>query len=273
MNWLTEMITGMIGDWITDIVDVFFGVIETIFDSAETWVSAAQVEQGMAVTLSIANVFVGLLICKHILDTYILETNGDHDTDPLQIIVNCSISVAIINTGGLFCNLFLTYAEILTNTLIEKIAVRFDDIGEAILGLLTLASPIATVLLMVYVIMLIIFLFRAILRGAELALMKILFPIFACDYVTQSRERWNAFLMSFLIVIFGYSIQLFAFRLSVISFLQGSLENQLYGIGFLWMAITTPKWLEKFVYKSGLGQKVGHGATSAMYVLPRFIGR
>lgn len=273
MNWLTEMVTGMIGDWITDIVDVFFGVIETIFDSAETWLNASEVGLGMTVTLSVANVLVGLLVCKHILDTYILETNGDHDVDPLQVFVNYSISIAMINTGGLFCKIFLTYAKTLTDALITGIPVRFDDIGEAILDLLKLASPITTVLLMVYVIMLIIFLFRAILRGAELALMKILFPIFACDYVTQSRERWNAFLMSFFVVIFGYSIQLFAFRLSVISFLRGSLVNQLYGIGFLWMAITTPKWLEKFVYKSGLGQKVGHGATSAMYVMPRFIGR
>ena len=47
---------------------------------------------------------------------------------------------------------------------------------------------------------------KAALRGVELAVMKILVPIFSVDNITVSAERWNAFLTAYVVVFFGYII-------------------------------------------------------------------
>lgn len=104
--------------------------------------------------------------------------------------------------------------------------------------------------------------------------MKILFPFMAVDLISQNRERWNAFLTSFMVTIFGYIPQLICFRVSCAQMMAPQkIQDIMIGFTMIILAIKTPKWLEKFCYKSGITQTASSGLRTMAFVAPRFIGR
>ena len=53
------------------------------------------------------------------------------------------------------------------------------------------------------------------IRGVDLGLMKILLPIMACDLTSIRQEKWNNFIASFVVVAFGYIVQMVLYKLAI----------------------------------------------------------
>lgn len=97
-------------------------------------------------------------------------------------------------------------------------------------------------------------------------------PIFASDIVSTNNEKWSSFFASYLVLFFGYSIQLFCFDMFINSFAslefsetldfhEGTVTWMLL-IGWLLMSIKAPKWLDRYTYSSGVGHTMGSTAKS-----------
>ena len=138
-----------------------------------------------------------------------------------------------------------------------------DTVGNQMIGY------ILTLLLLL--VGFIIFSIVAGIRGAELTLMKILFPLFAVDLLTTNRERWNSFFTTYVITFLSYSVQLLCFKLCNMTFVTidygGNFNIRFITvIGWMVMMIRAPKWMEKFAYSSGLG---GMASSSVRFLLMR----
>lgn len=111
---------------------------------------------------------------------------------------------------------------------------------------------------------------KAVLRGVELALCRILFPLFSISLCGTSRERFNSFLSTYLVTFFGYIIQVFCFEMGLANVIKAlaytTFDEYILAIAWLWFALKTPKWLEKFAYSSGLKNTVGGAARTAFYM-------
>lgn len=277
MNWLTESITNFVADIFNQIMEAVNNEINQAFQLA-TRVAASDPIIGAADAATVlAGMLVGVMAIKHILSIYILETEGDADADPMQLIVKCAQTMAVIFTSGLVYDFMADFAGNIFSFIMNaaELETKFT-IGEAIqsacmaLGEGTFLNTIMSIVLLVGIILLLI---KAGIRGVELSLMRILYPVMAIDLMSTGREKWSAFFTSYCVVFFGYTIQVLSWHLSLCFMFgtsgfggiagEGTFLALCFSMAFLFFAIKAPKWLEKFIYSSGFGSLMAGGARTA----------
>lgn len=268
MGWITRKICEFFTDVCDSIVEVLNTLLLHVFNSTGI-VNGAQIQACVVALQTVATVLVSLMVVKQLLSVYILETDGDTDTDPLSFLVKASISLALIWTCPVITNLLINYA----GELLEFIQGRYNvevgmnndfrqmmaDTGEL--------SPLSLILFaVIYTIAMVLLVIKAALRGVELGIMEIVYPIFCVDIVTTSQERWKTFFSSYLVVAFGYIIQLLCLNFSY--YYGSETGGWIFGLAFIFFAVKAPNWLEKFAYASGAGRSAAGVARSAMYMIP-----
>lgn len=275
MDWLSNLIVEFFTNFSGHVLDAVTFIIESIFFSAEEIMMC-----GENATAACSMAAITVVICYTvytIFKVYIMETEGDSDDDPLNLLVRVTQSIAIISCHSILIDFFLKLAHKLSLYIVAKFdnpSNSLKDIDTAIKTAVT-DSIVLMIVSVIYTICIIAFIYKAFLRGGELFLMKILFPFMAVDLISQNRERWSAFFTSFMITVFGYIPQLICFRISYSMILnpKDGISNIIKGIVMIILAIKIPKWLEKFCYKSGITQTASSGLRTMAFVAPRFIGR
>ena len=277
MNFLFQNFTDFLSEAISSFVDALTMMIIEIYKIGEEMAlgnELAGVNNCLLFIQGISTLFFGCMVCKQIFTTYIAETDGDPDMDPTQILIKFSMSMAVSWASGSLISILCGWGWKATAELTGSAEVEYKNAIEGILGLISGGGQFALlVALLIYVIGVCVFIFKAGIRGGELVLFKLLTPIFAGDIITPSRERWNAFFAAYLVTIFGYSFQLLLFRFSIQILIAGDLMHCFVALSFLYLSIITPKWLERFVYSSGLGRIAGQSAHSAAFIAASFIRR
>lgn len=273
MGWIARKICEAVADFFDGLVETLNALLLQVFGNTAI-VNGSQIQTCVVAVQTVATVLVSLMVVKQLLSVYILETDGDSDTDPLSYLVKASISLALIWTCPAVTNMLISYAgelnefirgryniEVGTGTNFRKTLLEsgMNMVSSAIFGC-------------VYVIALVMLMIKAALRGVELAIIQIVYPIFCVDIITTSQERWKTFFSSYVVVAFGYIIQLLCLQFSYgysTGNGYGSGEGEwVFAIAFLFFAVKAPNWLEKFAYASGAGRSAAGVARSAMYMLP-----
>lgn len=282
VNWITKnIVNGFVTDLVKGAVEFVSNTIINIFDKDIQIMAAKDVTAAVLVTTGIASVLIIVMTLKNIFCTYVTETDGDPDADPIQIWVKVSVALALINGNELIFSTLQKLSKKVTKDVVGSIQVEdfFVSVGKSLVARATVTplSVIQDIVLSVCVICIIILAFKAGIRAGELILFKIIFPIICLDKVGSNSERFNSFFTSYIITFFGYSIQLFCLRVAINRALSGMSEgtftNYFAAFVFFYLAIKTPKWLEKFAYSSGLGQIAGNGIRTAGFILPSFFRR
>jgi len=284
MSWLLSSFTDVINDLINGILDFFNDLVNGIFFT----ISEANLENIMVTNAATYATLLGIALItlvglKQYFTTYVMETNGDPDSDPLDILVRCSEAVAICCCNDFITTNFFEFSKAFANDLGK--AGTFDVRGTFIniVGLTenngsSDREPSVTVFLFILLLMVIgilAFCFIAGIRGAELSLMRIMLPIMAVDLVTTNRERWGNFFTSYIVTFLYYGLQLLCYRMflgSLLTVTTSVLSKELL-ITFGWfvLMLRSPKWLEKFIYSSGLGRGVAGAGRTAGFMLPNLI--
>lgn len=281
ISWVTKNNNSFMLDGLNAFFDFISSSLVKMFDFGTSICQTRSVLNATQVSTTIATSLVIVFLLKEILNTYILETDGDADSDPMQVLVRGSITIAAICCQSWVFS-FLTKASA---AFTEDIAGAIDisaftrEFSSALTLIGTLAiNPMIMIMFFIISLLIIIMLcFKAVLRGAELSLCRILFPLFAVDLLTTSKERFNSFFTTYMVNFFGYSLQIFCFQMGLSGFIDaiaGELstvfENYAIAIAWMWFATKTPKWLEKFAYTTGLKNTVsgaGRGLMSAGMML------
>lgn len=281
VNWILKNACESLVNVIDGVFESVTLAVNDVFTAAALFASTDTAILGICIATGlVAFSLLILFIMKQVFATYIMETDGDPDSDPLDLLMKASIVIALISCSGFIYEWILTMATTFGDELFSSLGDIQVELENEIFNILNLLKNVATsdlvimcIFTLIYIIGIVILCIKGGLRGAELCLMKILFPFFALDIITPRRERWNAFFTSYLVTMFGYTLQILCFRLSSNRFCSYAAHGfQWYDIltafAFLYLAIKAPKWLEKFVYTSGIGQTVSGGARSAAIMLP-----
>lgn len=270
------------------ILDVFGKFINNIFQFVYE-VNAKLDFSGVtsyAVTIAIA--FVGLCAIKQGLDIYVFQVDGDPDSDPVELFTRMMISISIIYCGDFILNELIKLSGVMSDEIqgrMESIASKksfdeiFMDLAEKANGTEFFKSFMMgftmTIICCITLIALIIFCFQAVKRGAELMLFQLILPLVATDLLTANKERWNAFRSELLLCVFGYIIQVVAYNVFLYLLAKGVYDPQGYSViaalGWLIVVISTPKWLSKFVYSSGVGNGAKGGVRTAAFIVPQMV--
>lgn len=277
MNWLLKNIIGAFADLVTGFLDFVGTVVIDIFDNIATInISNTQVVNASRFTTMFGLALLTLMAIKHYLTVYMLETDGDPDADPINILVRLSQAVALICCNTYIFDQMMLFSRAFADDLSSSpgtpdFTVTASSYIQAAMTGYSSSIVGSVILLLVVVIGVIIFCVIAGIRGAELSLMKIAFPIFAVDLLTTNRERWNAFLTTYVITFITYAVQIFCFRMFCSSFskiiVEQFNENMLIMLGWFILMLRTPKWLERFCYSSGIGRAAGGGMRMAQFML------
>lgn len=278
MSWVTKKIYDFLMDLVEGLVETFADLILNMFTGmADSIINSSQVLSVVMVTTGIATALISLMAIKQLFSTYILETEGDPDSDPLQQLVKSAIAVALIQTNSVLLNALLHYASLVESEVWTASGNTSSSLTSS--GIInTLSSSgvsliVAAIFSIVFIVGLVLLAFKACLRAVELAIMQILYPIFCVDILSVQQERWKNFFVSYMVCIFGYIIQILCFILSVNFGFQMN-SSALSGLGsffialaFLFFAVKAPNWLEKYVYSSGAGKSAAGTARSAQQIL------
>lgn len=269
MNWITENIRAFIGDLIGGMID-FLGdfLNNTFYWIVELAVDNAYVGDAERFIIATAIGLVSLVVLKVVTSGYLLETDYDSEADPFNLIIKIAETVAIIMNSGWLFNWMLETAKIYTTDLLDGASASgFCEITQSLLDIQVKQSVEAEVLsfcvaLFFALIAFIVFMVVAGLRGAELVAMKLFLPYFALDLLTNSRERWNNFFTAYVIAFFSYAVQILFFIVALKCYASVSISAPQYYIGtmvFIIMAIRAPRFLEKYIYKSGVSNAASSG--------------
>lgn len=281
MSWLLSAFTDAINDLINGALDFFNDFVNNIFFYvAEVNLDNRLVINAATYTTLLGIALITLLGVKQYFTTYVMETNGDPDSDPFDILVRCSEAVAVCCSNDFITTYFFKFSKYFASDLGEAGGVV--DLKPTFLDLINISSnsggPAQTVFLLILLLMVIgivAFSFIAAIRGAELSLMKILLPIMSVDLVTANRERWGNFFISYAIAFLYYGLQLLCYRMFLSSLMSVSVsvlsKELLITFGWFFLMLRSPKWLEKFIYSTGLGRGVAGAGRTAGFMLPNLI--
>lgn len=268
MNWITENLCESASDGIGGMIEMFgdamndifyfmvkFGVENVYIKNAEKMI--------IALTLSLA----ALVTLKVVLSGYITETDYDSEADPFNLIIRLAECVAVTSCSAWIFDYLLARSRDFASDLIgsadaSSYTTRTEvllniDIGNA--GKVGIAYMVLmTVICISFVVLMVV----SGLRGGELVVMKLFLPFFSLDLLTTSRERWNNFIMGYMMAFFTYAIQILFLIVSLKCYATAEINNPLYFIAtivFMIIAIKAPKFLEKYIYKTGVGGAAGGG--------------
>lgn len=284
MNWITKQLAEVFNDYTSAALDFFSNFIISIFDRDVEIFTSTEISAACTVTKLISISLVILFSLKHIWDIYVTEQDGDSDSDPLQIIVNASVSLALIESNDFIFITLRNLSKKFTSDLVGSVSA--SDFTVKMSSLLELllepdkAFLFISIMIIVLLIFVIIFSFKAGRRAVELSLMKVLFPIMAVDKMGTGQERWNSFVETYVQTYFGYALQLFLIRLGINRAVAAMVEgtnakfgNYFAGLCLFWVAISLPKWLDRFTYSSGIGGFLKTSTSTAVRSAVRMIRR
>lgn len=277
MNFITKNLVNFALDTINGVLDFFGSIINTIFYEIVNLNNNGIANSATVYTTALGVALVIFMGIKQYFDVYVMQTDGDPDEDPIEMIYRTTQSIAMIACNGWIfyelLSLSMNFADDLAGSVGSiDFTGKTRELVNVVVSSMTVGSSIFAWILLLMVIAVIVFLVVASIRGAELILMKILFPVFAVDLLTTNRERWNTFLTSYLITFFSYGIQLFCFKMFQAQFINVTIDgpmNLLVTIGWLYLMIRSPKWLEKFCYHTGLSKATGSGVRNLAMLIPK----
>ena len=269
MSWLLENVCDFISAAIGGTVDFFGELVNNIFYFIIDYgVNNAYVIGAQKLFITIALALIALVVLKIVTAGYLLETDYDSDADPFNLLVRIAETVAIITNSGWLFNYLLNASKDFTTDIIGSVAeTGYAGQTRSLLSvdLSGMANMLLPYLAMIALMLIAIIIFTVVagLRGGELIFMNLLLPVFALDLLTSSRERWNNFIMGYFTAFFTYGIQILLYNVALKSYATASYSEPLYfitAVTFLIMAIRSPKFRERYLYRSG----VSTAATSGM---------
>lgn len=286
MNWILSLIFTAISEVLIEAVNYLADYINNIFATMYELNTSLNLDNVSNYTLYVGLTLTSMFAIKQGIDVYVLHTNGDSEDDPLDLVTRIAVTVSTIMCGQWAISYLITLASTLSTEVTSRVIYEKREFGEIFLDIMlkvlsagTIICFVQLIFIVIILISFIIFIFKAAKRGAELILFQMMLPLLALDLLTTSRERWNTFKTELLICIFGYIIQLFCFNVfmilftEVISIDEKTLDPKyLFGcIAWLMVVLSAPKWLQKFMYTTGIGQATKGGARSAAYIVPKLL--
>ena len=281
MSWLLDLLADAISEFVNGLLDLIGGLIDNMFVAALNANQTSFITGLCNLTSALALALLGVAAVKRVFDVYIMQTKGDSDQNPVELLYRVSLVVAVIGSNGWL------WTELKNFSLALSGDVRAEEagvsIGHSLRSCISLAFSASSgagsgllcafaLFIIFLIILLVIFAVITAIKAAEVTLQRVLLPIFAVDLLTSEQEKWNSFLLSYVITFCSYAVQAACFKMAASSIAGLAIDSMRYfvlAVGWIVLAIKSPDWLKKFTYSSGLGRVIGEAGRTASLLLIR----
>lgn len=275
MDFLLKALANFMGNVIKGLIEsVLLGVISSFQSLMKTYTTHGLVVNAHNSVLGISISIIVLFCVKQYFNTYVMETAGDPDADPMDVLVRGAQATAFASCSSWFFYSFMNFgSSFATDILGGGEEVDFTvTLLSALEGLLVNITTFGFIwLTFILVILIGIFTFYVIatIRALELALMFIILPLFCAELTYSNHERFNGIVTTIGVTGLYFSLQLLLFSLFLNQFMNTltgitatstMTSSTFVTIGFMISMLRAPKWLDKFMYNSGVGDTAKHGA-------------
>lgn len=276
LGWLGENIFEALMETLNAWLDLFSGLIDGTFTMTVYVNETKHVGTVVAFTMTLAYILLITATLKQLIDIYGFHTSGDSNESPIEVIYRASVSSMLISVSEFFYSKFFEFSKKLGQDVETATASKaITSLADKIKSIMVIENIIQGVTMTcIILIAIMIFFVIASIRGAQLILFRILFPIFAVDRSFTNKERWSNFLQAYIACFVGFAVQILCFNMFRLSFMDMSTSN--IGVlsfsvvptfGWLLMAIKAPAWLDKYAFKSGVGESISRTVQSAGSIL------
>ncbi|RPF43379.1 hypothetical protein EDD70_2343 [Hydrogenoanaerobacterium saccharovorans] len=274
-NFILDIIgdTGNIFDvTITNFVMIVFyadksiqGILgnEIIFDFGKVW----------TIIYSAGLSLLGVKCMRKGFDQYILWTDGDADTPPLEMVVKLGKAIAI---AVCFPTLYKWLVDIMTgftNKLLAAITPL--PVQSSTIFSILQSSPmdsaksafLGALVMLIYLILIVIIVFQFFKKGVEMLVLRLGVPFGIVGYIDSDQGIAKPYFRIFYQCAFTVMIQVVLFKFSIGLWMR--CENPAWAIAVMMAAVSTPKFISQFLVQSG----GGGGASSSIYLVSNLASR
>ena len=280
LNLCLMAVLGGIGNSLSNLPNVAFGVVDYIGDI----IGSRAV--GSTITALFAGVGISLLILGFIkkgFETYITYTDGDPDSDPLQLVMLFFKATAILLGFDAIYNWLAYITTSLTTQALQAVRIAsgtdFNNVADAFKCTDTGTNLLFCVFGLIFGVLYFVVYFSIVKNAVEIFVLKLGMPIACIGLLNADKGIFKSYMMSFIkafVTIFvkifltqlGFSVMMMSTTTGTSGalgsgggFLEGC-YGLIIGICCVSLAISSPKLLSEFMVPSG-GGGVG-GAINAV---------
>lgn len=274
---LKDGLLGFFKYFFQDITTEFATIFADVMSGAINIIQLPLVQNGIKYTQGLAVILLVIKSLQEGFKTYILMTSGDSESDPMGLVIRSIEALAIILSIPWIVTEIFMFGTKLSHDVaaLGTGSATFADWGVVLGSILLSAGGIIILVGIVILVMLLIIAFQATIRGAELALCVVLGSIMALNLTSNNRSVWSSWIKQVIIICTTQSIQIFMLQGAMSLMTSGVISSSGYLliIGWLWVTIKTPKYLQQFLYSTGVGGSIGAGAkqTGSMVIMRKMM--
>jgi hypothetical protein len=264
IDFLVDALNGLINGWLTEAINQALKFLGSLYTNliplclyAENYMQGVFGGDGY---INLTKVFVGiavmLIIIKFLkkgLDVYVLYQDGDPDMDPLHLLSSFFKAIAMAFCFPVIYDLMAEMTKglidaIMTNTNLgatnvdvsNALNVAVQATGGLILGI---------ILIIIFVVMMIGLYLQLLMRGVEVLILKLSFPLACVGIIDADNGIYGSFLKKFIQTMFSIVAQISLAFISIALMMGG---DPIWSIAVCMLALKTPQFLSEFMV-GGLG--------------------
>lgn len=215
---------------------------------------------------------VSLIILKFLkkgFECYVMWTDGDPDSEPIQLIIRFVQAIAVAVCFLVMYGWLADITEKLTNQLITAIGASTNYDWQAWVNGLSSAGLVTAIFGLVFVICYFILYFQFLMRGVEIMILRIGLPLACTGLLDNDKGVFKTYLTKFFQSTVAVMVQISLCKLGVGMMMNVGINlNVFWGIACLVLAIKTPRFLSEFMVPTG----GGGGMVNNIYHSVRLVG-
>ena len=200
---------------------------------------------------------VSLIILKFLkkgFECYVMWTDGDPDSEPIQLIIRFVQAIAVAVCFPVMYGWLADITEKLTNQLITAIGASTNYDWQAWVNGLSSAGLVTAIFGLVFVICYFILYFQFLMRGVEIMILRIGLPLACTGLLDNDKGVFKTYLTKFFQSTVAVMVQISLCKLGVGMMMNVGINlNVFWGIACLVLAIKTPRFLSEFMVPRGGG--------------------
>jgi hypothetical protein len=260
-DYIIELITAA-SEWLDGFFNEYFVSIVLYPEKTMNQIlgtDGSMITSMVTVCLNVGLSMIVFIFVKKGFETYVLWTDGDPDADPINLVVNFIKAIVTAVTFRYFYGLFANIVEKFGKSLLKSILVgnvsssNFNS-GTWVNASVSSAIGISSILLLIWVVVCFLLYFQFIMRGVELLILRLGFPIACIGLINADKGIFAPYFSKIAQLMLAVPVQVVLMKWSLALVLQG---NPLWGVATVFAGLKIPAILSEFLYGGGGGSGLG----------------
>ena len=252
---LTNLIIDLIGGVDGAINSAFNNLMNTCFNAEYelTHIFGQQVISLESLKTLIFSFALSLIILKFLkkgFDIYILWTEGEADTPPLTFVVYFIRAVVVLICSTLLYDWLVAVVQDFGQKMLESLNVAQTMDITTTMASLAGSGLFSAIMAIIALIMLFVLWVQFIIRGAEIFVLKLGFPLACIGLVNADGGVFTQYISKMFKSVLTVIVQILCCKFGLLLIATGQM---IYAIAMIVVAIKTPKMLQEFMLGGGGG--------------------